>query len=690
MANRLANETSPYLLQHADNPVDLDPWSEEAFDAAREQDKPVLLSVGYSACHWCHVMAHESFENRDIARLMNEKFINNKVDREERPDVDSIYKLAVQMLTGQGGWPMTVFLTPDGRPFYGGTYFPPEDRRLGNQVMPGFPRLLDAVANAYHSRRDEIDQSADDVTRHLEQHYQGRLRGAELTVGMLDEALRRHGAQFDPDHGGFGGAPKFPPAMSIEFLLRSWKRIGSGRALEMAAQSLDQMARGGLYDQIGGGFHRYTVDAIWLVPHFEKMLYDNALLARVYALAWQATKEPLYRRVAEETLDYVVREMTDPKGGFYSTQDADSEGEEGKFYVWRPEEIEAVLGADRARIVNRYFDVTARGNFEASNVLSVPRDPTTVAEEFGIEMTELERVIDEARAELYRARATRVWPGRDEKVLTAWNGLMLRAMAEGAVILDREDLLEVAVRNARFLKDELHQDGRLLRVWKSGRARFDGYLEDYANLVDALISLYQATFDPAWISWATELAWTMIGDFWDEEASGFFDTAANHEGLITRPKDVFDSAAPSGNSTAAEALQRLALLTGDDDLRQPALAILEQYGEAAASQPTGFGRMLCAYDLALASTREIAIVGDPGADGTRALLDVVRSRYLPWAVVALAKPGDEQAAEVIPLLAERGEVGGKPAAYVCQNYACELPVTDPDGFRAQLDAAEPI
>jgi uncharacterized protein YyaL (SSP411 family) len=684
MPNRLANQTSPYLRQHADNPVDWYPWGDEALAAAREQDKPILLSIGYAACHWCHVMAHESFENPDIADLMNQNFINIKVDREERPDIDSVYMLAVQMLTGQGGWPMTMFLLPDGRPFYGGTYFPPEDRQVGpGQAMPGFPRVISAVVDAYRERRGDVEGSADQLRAQLDEHFQASLRPSQLNLTELGDAEQTLYQQFDTANGGFGDAPKFPPSMVLEFLLRRIHRSGSWRAQEMLTTTLDRMARGGIFDQVGGGFHRYTVDAIWLVPHFEKMLYDNALLSRDYALAWQVTGNDLYRKVANATFDYVAREMTSPEGGFYSSQDADSDGEEGKFYVWTPEEIEAVIGAEESKLVERYYSVVARGNFEGANILSVPREPVQIALEFGISVSELDERVEAARIKLFEARAKRVWPGRDEKILTSWNALMMRALADGGVIFGRDDLIEMAKRNAEFIQQNMYTGGRLLRSYMDGRANLAGYLEDYAFLTDALMSLYEATFDAAWIAWARELADRMIAEFWDDERGAFFDTSASGEALIARPKDVFDNATPSGNSVAAEALLRLALFTGETEYGRRASDILEQYAAFAAERPNGFGRMLCAVDFAIGDVREIAVVGAPDDPATLALLGVVRHHYLPWKVVALARPGDGDS-EVIPLLADRDKVDGKPAAYVCQNYVCQLPSTSPDEMSRQL------
>ncbi len=685
MANRLKDETSPYLLQHADNPVDWYPWGEEALSTAREQDKPILLSIGYSSCHWCHVMAHESFENPDLAAIMNQNFINIKVDREERPDLDAVYMAAVQMLSGQGGWPMTVFLTPDMRPFYAGTYFPPEDR----PPMPGFARILDLVADAYRDRREDIDETAEQISAELNHHFQAAIEGLAISPSILDDGARKLALQFDQSNGGFGNEPKFPPSMSLEFLLRTYVRTGSKRALEMVTRTLDRMARGGIYDQIGGGFHRYSVDAIWLVPHFEKMLYDNALLARIYTLGYQAAGKDLYRRIAEQTFTYVLREMTSPEGGFYSAQDADSEGKEGKFYIWSAQDFETVLGRRDASIAKRYFGIMPDGNFEGKNILTAPREPERVADQFGISLDELERTIAEIRGKLYQARSTRVWPGRDDKVLTAWNALMLRSFAEGATVFGRADLLEVAVRNARFIRDNLYQDGRLLRTYTAGQAKLNGYLEDYAYLIDALLSLYEATFDASWIAWAQELTDTMVNEFWDPENGGFFSTGTSHEELVARPKELFDSATPSGNSVAADVLLRLSHLLGRNDYRERGMAVLEKHGMLAKEYPHGAARLLLAYDFALSSPREIALVGDPSEEATRSLLAVVQQPYLPHKVVALRHPGLTDEATIIPLLEGRDEIEGNPAAYVCRNFTCERPVTEPAELAAQLGVEIP-
>jgi hypothetical protein len=673
--NRLANQTSPYLLQHAHNPVDWYPWAPEALDRARAEDRPILLSIGYSACHWCHVMERESFENHEIAALMNGLFVNIKVDREERPDLDTIYMAAVQTMTGHGGWPMTVFLTPECVPFYGGTYFPPADRG----GMPGFPRVLQAVADAYRSRRADVARTGTEVMERLDRQM-APAAGVLLTPLMLDQAARGLIGAFDPREGGLNGAPKFPQPMALELLLREFARTGNQAALDTVELTLTKMALGGIYDQLGGGFHRYSVDGVWLVPHFEKMLYDNALLTRVYTQAFQITGKPLHRRIVEETLAYVEREMTDPSGGFYSTQDADSEGEEGKFFVWTPAEIRSILASEDVELFCRLYDVTDAGNYEHHNILHLAAEPGRLAEDAGLDPSLLEATLARCRQALFDARERRVKPGRDEKVLTAWNGMMARAFAEAAVAFDRSDWGLVAARNADFVLREMRRDGRLLRTWKQGEAKLNGYLEDYACMVDALIAVYEATFDPRWIAEARQVADTMLAHFADRAAGGFFDTSDDHETLVTRPKDVFDNATPAGNSVAADALQRLSLHAGEERYAEAAGGILRLLAPVAAQHPTGFGRTLCALDFYLSSPREIAIVGDLESVDTRALLRVVSARFLPNKIVAASAASNDE----LPLLAGRGRVDGRATAYVCRNYACELPVTGPADLERQL------
>jgi uncharacterized protein len=684
--NSLINETSPYLLQHAHNPVDWFGWGEEAFERARREDKPILLSIGYSACHWCHVMEEESFENEAIAQLMNDNFINIKVDREERPDLDAIYMNAVQMMTGSGGWPMTVFLTPDGKPFYGGTYFPPADR----YGMPGFPRVLISIAETYRARRDEVENSAEGMLGELKRldrivAPKGESE-RELSYIVVDYATNHLLRTLDPVQGGFGNKPKFPPSMALEFLLRQHYRTKDAGALEAVELTLNKMALGGIYDQLGGGFHRYSVDEKWLVPHFEKMLYDNALLSRVFTEAFLATGNEFYKRIAVETLDYVAREMTDKEGGFYSTQDADSEGEEGKFFVWTPGEVAALLGEEDARLFNRYFDVSELGNFEGHNILHVDEDIDVIARLMKVSRERLAEVIERGRSVLFEAREKRIKPYRDEKILTAWNGLMMRSFAEASRAFDRKDYLDLAIRNADFLLTRLRRDGRLLRTYKDGESKLNGYHEDYAYVIEGLLALYEASFDSRWFEEARALAETMIAQFWDAEAGGFFFTSADHERLITRTKDFYDNAIPSGNSAAASSLTRLSLFTGEDRYRRMAETILQLMKPAMMRAPSAFGRLLSALDLFLASPFEIAIIGAPESPETRAMVDVVFKRYLPNKVVAFATEAGSKESQTIKLLEGRDRIDSKATAYICRNFYCEAPQTRAEGLAEALNA----
>lgn len=655
--NRLIDETSPYLLQHAHNPVDWYPWGEEAFERARAEDKPVIVSIGYSACHWCHVMEHESFEDEAVAAVMNEHFINVKVDMEERPDVDQIYMNFVQMTTGRGGWPMNVFLTPDKRPFYGGTYFPPQPR----YGMPSWHQILISIAEAYREKRDELEESANRIVAELNRLSTAEILPGGVSADLLETAFNSFTRTFDTVNGGFGGAPKFPPAMALEFLLRYHKRTGEGKALAIVEYSLGKMARGGIYDQLGGGFHRYAVDAIWLVPHFEKMLYDNAQLIRVYLHAFQVTGNEFYKRIAVETLEYVRREMLDASGGFYSTQDADSEGEEGKFFVWTPEEIAEILGKGNTEAFCSYYDVTASGNFEGHNILNI-KDKVAVPSR--------PDALDEWRTKLFAEREKRIKPGRDEKVLTAWNGLMLAAFADAAAVLGDEDYLAIAKQNADFILEELQVDGRLLRTWKDGKAKLNGYVEDHANVADGLIVLFQATGEVRYLSEARRLADVMITEFWDGDNGGFFFTSNDHEELIVRNKDFYDNATPSGNSVAADVMLRLAKLTGDDMYERFAVTILRLAASNLRRHPQGFGRALSAMEFYLAATKEVVVIGPKGNELERRVLE----RYLPDAVIVLSDNADADS-EVVPLLADRRMTDGQATAYVCENFVCSRPVT---------------
>jgi uncharacterized protein YyaL (SSP411 family) len=667
VTNRLAQETSPYLLQHAHNPVDWYAWGEEAFEKARAEDKPILLSVGYSACHWCHVMERESFENDAIAEVMNRHFVSVKVDREERPDVDQIYMQAVQSMTGHGGWPMTVFLTPEGAPFYGGTYFPPEDRH----GLPAFPRLLHSIADAWQTRKGEVLQSSTKIAAELNRTERLRASSTLLTEDVLFTGFQGLSAQFDDAQGGQESAPKFPQPMIWEFVLRFWKRSGNPRAREMVETTLTRMARGGMYDQLGGGFHRYSVDAEWLVPHFEKMLYDNGQLASLYLHGWLAFGAAEYRRICEETLDYVLREMTDPAGGFYSAQDADSEGHEGKFFVWTADEIHEVLGPEAAQVALAYWGVDRGSNFEGRNILWVPGAPAP------------ERVAGARRA-LFDVRERRVHPGRDDKVLASWNGLTCRALAEAGRALDRPDYVAAAVKNADFILGSMRTDGRLLRTWKSGQAKLKGYLEDYAMVAAALVEVYEATFDRRWLDEARRLADEMLRLFWDDEVNGFYDTGSDHERLIVRPRNLSDNAVPCGSSVAIETLLRLKVLTGETRYETRALAALRPMVDLLSRYPAGFGRFLCAHDFNLGPVVEIALMS-PSRDLLRPLSAEVFRRYSPNRVVAGAVGADPAALAGLPLLEGRAPVDGKATAFVCRNYACALPTTDPATLASQLD-----
>jgi uncharacterized protein YyaL (SSP411 family) len=682
VTNRLALETSPYLLQHAHNPVDWYPWGEEALARAVAEDKPILLSIGYSACHWCHVMERESFENEQIAQLMNASFVNIKVDREERPDLDGIYMQAVQAMTGQGGWPMTVFLAPDGTPFFGGTYYPPADRLN----MPGFPRVLAAIADAWRDRRQELLQSGARLREQLQQTHALDGDAGPLEVGILDQAARGLIAEHDPEHGGLGRAPKFPQPMALEFLLRTWRRTGDRSALNVVVHTLDHMARGGIYDQLGGGFARYSTDAEWLVPHFEKMLYDNAQLARIYLMAYQATDNTFFEDVAEEVIDYVLRDMTDPAGGFYSTEDADSEGEEGKFYLWTPAEMQRLLGDEDARLFGAFYDVREPGNFERrASILRMQHTPAEVALTLNVTEERLLAALERGRTMLFQARAQRIRPARDEKVLASWNGMMLRAIAEAAIVIGRQDFLLGAIRNAEFLVSRMRgPDGRMYRTWKPGHsARLNGYLEDQANVADGLLALYEATFDTRWLTAAIELADVMLDRFQDPDG-GFFDTSSDHEVLLARPKDIFDNATPSGSSVAADVLSRLAVLTDRQEYRRAAEGALRRLGDVMPRYPLGFARALDALDFVLGTPKEVAIVGAPQMAETQRLREAVFEPFVPNKVVA-------GAGAPIPLMEGREQADGRALAYVCEHYVCQAPTADPAQLRRQLvgDESDP-
>ena len=649
MANRLANETSPYLLQHKDNPVDWHPWGEEALARARDEDRPILLSIGYSSCHWCHVMERESFEDPEVAALMNEHFVPIKLDREERPDIDAIYMEACQAMTGHGGWPLNVFLTPEQVPFYAGTYFPPEEGR----GMPSWTRVLEAVARAWETERDRIRAGGPRIAQQLAGGARLRPSDELMDPKRLDEAVAVLRGSYDERHGGFGRAPKFPPASALEFLLRRGER-------QMTTHTLWAMAGGGMYDQVGGGFARYSVDERWLVPHFEKMLYDNALLARAYLHGWQVTGEELFREVACETLDWALREMRAPEGGFYSALDADSEGVEGKFYVWTLDELREALGEDADAAID-HFGADDPGNFEGANILTRGSDPPPG--------------LDRIRQRLYDVRKERVWPGLDDKRLTSWNALMISALADAGAVLERSDYLDAAAACADFVLRELRDDSdRLLRTYKDGTAKLNAYLEDHAYLVEALLTLYEASFDPRWFRAARDTADAMIERFADEENGGFFETSSDHEQLLTRRKDLEDNPIPAGNSSAAYGLLRLAALTGERAYEQRAVSVLRLLHHVAPQHPQAFAHLLQALDFHFAAVKEVALVGDD----RRPLERVVRGRFRPHLVLAGGDP------DGVPLLADRTTVDGRAAAYVCESFACQRPVTEPEELEALL------
>ncbi|HYM51994.1 MAG TPA: thioredoxin domain-containing protein [Candidatus Dormibacteraeota bacterium] len=671
--NRLARETSPYLLQHAHNPVDWYPWGSEALERARVEDKPIFLSIGYSACHWCHVMERESFEDEALAEQLNRDFVPIKVDREERPDLDDVYMAAVQALTGGGGWPMSVFLTPELEPFFGGTYFPPDDRH----GMPGFSRVLAAVADAYRNRRAEVVAQGRQLATHLREQLAVSAGDADPERRQLEAAAARLARAFDPEHGGFGGAPKFPAPMTLEFLLRTWHRSADPEILRMVTITLDRMAEGGIYDQLGGGFARYSTDAQWLVPHFEKMLYDNALLAHCYLEAYRATGTDRYARVARETLDFMLRELRGEDGGLVSALDADSEGEEGRFYTWDQGEFmmvlrDAGLDADAARLLADYWGVTPEGNWEGRTVLHVTgiSNPDAV-------------LVERGRAALLAARERRIRPGRDDKRLASWNGLALRALGVAALVLGEARYAEAANRLAGFVRGQLLRDGdRLWRTSRDGVAHTPGFAEDYANVADGLLATYAALGAPEHLELAAALMERAGAEFWDDASGTLFDTSPEHDRTVARPRSLIDNATPSANSVAADVLLRLALLTGIPDHDRRARSILRAVAPALERQPTAFGRMLSAADRALAEPLDAVVAGEPADKRALALRQAVARPYAPDLVIAPVVPGG--ALDDMPLFAGKGIRDGAPIAYVCRGYACDEPTADPARAAAQV------
>jgi uncharacterized protein YyaL (SSP411 family) len=670
MPNRLAKETSPYLLQHADNPVDWYPWGDEALKRAQAEDKPILLSIGYSACHWCHVMAHESFENAETSRLMNQHFINIKVDREERPDLDSIYMQAVQAIAGSGGWPLTVFLTPDRQPFFGGTYFPPQDRH----GLPAFPRVLQTVIEAYKNRRSDVKKASQQIITVLTSPATTAKAAEALSADSLQQAYLALERDFDRENGGFGGAPKFPQPLALEFLLGYSRKGETKNALNLVTTTLEKMARGGIYDQLGGGFHRYATDNRWLVPHFEKMLYDNALLSQVYLHAYLVAGQELFRSVAEATLDYALREMTSHEGGFYSTQDADSEGIEGKYYLWTVEEIVDVLGKKNGQAVMDYYGASHEGNFEGQNILHVTKPPEPQA--LG--------AISRAKNSLFQKREQRVKPSRDEKILASWNGLMLASLAEAACAFGRRDYLEAAVASGFFLLDTMTTEGYLKHSYKDGQSRIDGYLDDYAAVIGGLMKLHQANLGGRWLQEAIKLADIMLEQFWDEATGTLYDTSEGQPDLIIRPKSTTDGATPSGASMAAIVLLKLGRLTDNARYEKVALKALQSVRELLLLYPLSFSNWLCALDFYLSEPREIVIVGPSDSPATLELLHTLCKMWLPNTVIAARDPTDPTPITGLKLLENREMIDNKPTVYVCQHHSCQQPVNNVAALEKQL------
>ena len=676
MPNRLALETSPYLLQHANNPVEWLPWGDDAFARARAEDKPVLLSIGYAACHWCHVMAHESFEDPVTAEIMNALFVNVKVDREERPDVDAIYMQAVQALTGHGGWPMTMFLTPDGAPFYGGTYFPPEPRH----GIPAFKRVLASVAEAWRSSREDVMRGATSLLEIYEPATRAAEAGAPVDADLLDAAERAVLASYDEAHGGFGGAPKFPPSMTLDFLLRRAGRRDNPALLGVVRHTWLRMTQGGLFDQEGAPIHRYAVDDVWLVPHFEKMLYDNALLVRLGAHLWQATGDQSVREATELTLAWVEREMTAPDGGFYASLDADSEGHEGKFYVWTLDELNDALGADAA-LMTGFWSATAGGNFEGRNIPWAPHTVDEFAEQRELDPDALRRTIDRARATLLARREQRVRPTRDDKIIAGWNGLMLRGVAECARVFAEPRWTSLARRAGEFLASSMVRDGRALRVFARGEARIGGFLEDHAALGLGFLALYELTFEPRWLALARGLSAACDAQFWDDAIGAYFDTATDAQPLVTRPRDINDNAIPSGNSLAVELLQRLAALDGNAEQARRAAFVLSSLGSLMARHPLAFGHLLGAAEFEVHGAVSVAIAGVAGSADFGRLARTVATRYVPSLVLA----GGEGASPA--LLEGKHPLEGRARAFVCRGFTCDAPTTEPAELAVQLAVA---
>ncbi len=681
--NRLSKEKSPYLLQHADNPVDWYPWSHEAFEKARQENKPVFLSIGYSTCHWCHVMEHESFEDRRVADLMNETFVSIKVDREERPDIDNIYMTVCQMMTGSGGWPLTIVMTPDKKPFFAATYIPKE-ARFGRA---GMIELIPRLRELWENRNDEVRKSADLITSSLQDAHVTQEAGVELSKVELDQTREQLYQRFDPYYGGFGSAPKFPTPHQHLFLLRYWKRTGDGKTLEMVLKTLDAMRMGGVYDQLGFGFHRYSTDREWLVPHFEKMLYDQAMLTLAYTEAYQATGQTRYKETVEEILTYVSRDMTSPEGGFYSAEDADSEGEEGKFYFWEEGEIRKILGSD-AELILEVFNVVKGGNFVDSvtgekpetNILHIKKPLTEIAKHNKISEQELKDRIDSARKKLFDVREKRIHPYKDDKILTDWNGLMIAAFARAAQAMQKPEYAAAAEKAATFILEKMKsKDGNLMHRYREGEAGLPSHVDDYAFFVWGLLELYEATFDPAWLKEAIALNQYLIEHYWDDEKGGFFFTSDQGEELITRTKEVYDGAVPSGNSVAVLNLLRLSRITAETELEKKADQIVKAFSQNVKSVPSAHTMLMSALDFAIGPSYEIVIAGDPKSQDTRNMISEIGKTFLPNKVILLRPEGEmPEISKIAAFTKTQKSLNGKATAYVCLNYLCKAPTTDPE------------
>ena len=682
--NRLIHEKSPYLLQHAKNPVNWYPWGDEAFQRAKKEDKPIFLSIGYATCHWCHVMAHESFEDSEVAELLNQSYVSIKVDREERPDIDQIYMSACQSMTGRGGWPLSIFMTPEGKPFFSGTYFP-KSSRMG---LPGFTDVLIQIAALWEKDRERILKAGEEITNAIQPRATLSSEGHTLGIDTLQKGYEQLARSFDPSWGGFGEAPKFPSPHQLTSLLRWHKRNSDSAALTMVEKTLDAMRHGGIFDQIGYGFHRYSVDEKWLAPHFEKMLYDQALLAMAYIEAYQVTKDPRYAAAPREIFTYVLRDMTAPEGGFYSAEDADSEGKEGLFYLWTPQEVKDHLGNELGDLYCRFYDINQAGNFEDGlNIPHIPITPEIFAEQNGMDLAELETLLEEARRLLFMSREKRVHPLKDDKIITSWNGLMIAALAKGYRALGDELHIDAAKHAASFILEKLRKpDGQLFRRYRQGDVAYPGYLDDYSFLVWGLIELYEATFDMSYLEDAVEIDQAMIDLFWDEAGGGFYFTGKGNEKLITRSKEIYDGALPSGNSVAALNLMRLGRMTGNIDLEKKADELTRAFSRSIATYPVGHSQFLSALDFMVGPGFEIVIAGDPAVEATTAMIGVVNSMFLPNKVLLLRPEGEgsNRLSSLAPFVEALRPIDQQPTVYVCERYACKFPITDVENLKLAI------